>query len=122
MLTFDAAARDVCQARRIRTNTPLQALTTLNDPVCHEAAVALAEAMHTQGGIAYGYQRALLAPPSPETLIRLQQLYEDARAYFDQHPREAVSMACNEREDSTEIAALAVVANAIMNLDAFLTK
>jgi hypothetical protein len=122
LLGFDAASRDYCLARRLRTNTPLQALTTLNDPVYHEAALGLAEQMMRSGGIAYGYRRALLRAPSPTALQALQQLHDRSLAYYEAHPQEAAFMACNEREDSPRLAALAVVANAILNLDEFLTR
>src|SRR5262249_34822268 len=50
MITFDGGSGEVCQIRRIRTNTPLQALVTLNDPVYLEAAAGLARRMITEGG------------------------------------------------------------------------
>ena len=50
MATFDAPSREVCTVRRPRTNTPLQALVTLNDPVYVEAAQALARRMVREGG------------------------------------------------------------------------
>ena len=49
MVTFDSPSREFCQSRRIRTNTPLQALVTLNDPVYIEAAQALATYMQQHG-------------------------------------------------------------------------
>ena len=50
MATFDAPNREVCTLRRVRTNTPLQALVTLNDPVYIEAAQALARRIVASGG------------------------------------------------------------------------
>src|SRR5438105_15939816 len=50
MATFDAPNREVCTVRRVRTNTPLQALVTLNDPVYIEAAQALARRILSSGG------------------------------------------------------------------------
>jgi hypothetical protein len=49
MITFDSPSREFCQLRRLRTNTPLQALVTLNDPVYVEAAQRLAETMQKRG-------------------------------------------------------------------------
>ena len=50
MTTFDAPSREICSVRRIRTNTPLQAFVTLNDPVYVEAAQALARRIVARGG------------------------------------------------------------------------
>jgi len=50
MTTFDAPERTYCNVRRLRTNTPLQALVTLNDPVYVEAAQALARRLLKEGG------------------------------------------------------------------------
>ena len=67
MATFDAPNREVCTLRRTRTNTPLQSLVTLNDPVFVEAAQALARraiehASAVEEQIAYAFRRCLLAP------------------------------------------------------------
>ncbi|MDA0379429.1 MAG: DUF1553 domain-containing protein, partial [Bacteroidetes bacterium] len=101
MLTFDAPSREFCVSRRIRTNTPLQALVTLNDPAFWEAAEGLARRMEAAADspaaqAALGYQLALGRPPSAATRATLTALAEEAP--------------------------LPVVANTIMNLDAFLTK
>src|SRR5205085_9178181 len=70
LATFDAPSREVCQVRRPRTNTPLQALELLNDVTYVEAARQLAQRMLTEGGttpesrIAYGFRRATARPPS----------------------------------------------------------
>ncbi len=101
MLTFDAPSREFCVSRRIRTNTPLQALVTLNDPAYWEAAEALAARMEEAADSpeeqsAAGYLMALGRPPSEATRQTLASLAEDTP--------------------------LPVVANTILNLDAFLTK
>ena len=101
MLTFDAPSREFCVSRRVRTNTPLQALVTLNDQAFWEAAEALASRMEDaadspDGQVAAGYRMALGRPPSEATRSTLTSLAEDAP--------------------------LPVVANTILNLDAFLTK
>ena len=51
MATFDAPSREICTVRRVRTNTPLQAFVTLNDPVYVEAAQALARRIVAEGGV-----------------------------------------------------------------------
>src|SRR5438270_10007871 len=76
MTTFDAPERTSCTVRRIRTNTPLQALVTLNDPVYVEAAQALARRVVTHGAttaerIAYGFRLVLARPPSEKETQRL---------------------------------------------------
>lgn len=137
MLSFDGSSREVCTQRRIRTNTPLQALVTLNDPVYVETAVALARHMQQQGGkdiaacIRWGYETAMYKPLPDNKLTVLQQLYNDALQEYRKKPGNADTLlvayrdmpeAAGKQKDKTELAALTVVANAIMNLDEFLTK
>jgi hypothetical protein len=142
MVTFDAPSRETSVARRIRTNTPLQALVTLNDPVYVEAAQALARhALNATDGTAPAsiermYRRALLHAPRAETVQVLYRLYQDAVAHYQDHPAEAGALlrvgalsppvpdasagAPRAVDGAAEIAGLTVVANAIMNLDAFI--
>ena len=81
MATFDAPNREVCTVRRTRTNTPLQALVTLNDPVYVEAAQALARRIMADGGrspaerVQYGFRLCLARPPNAAEAARLVQLY-----------------------------------------------
>ncbi|AQG80702.1 hypothetical protein AWR27_16040 [Spirosoma montaniterrae] len=108
MVTFDSPQRNLCVSRRIRTNTPLQALTTLNDTVYVEAAQHLARYMQRRGRtlpeqISAGYQRILFRQPSPAKLMLLKQLYAEATI-------------------TTDKKGLTLVANAILNLDETLTK
>ena len=91
MVSFDAPTRDVCVSRRIRTNTPLQALVTLNDPVFVEAAQALAR--HMLGGgsssdqrVRIGFRRALGREPDSATLARLRALHQVAARHYRAHP------------------------------------
>ena len=126
-ITFDVQSRTVCASRRIRTNTPLQALVMLNDPVYLEAANALGALMvkyssDVKKGIAYGYQKALSKNADLETLELLGELYKDALKKYDQV--EAFEGIDND-EAYAEIGLngpMAVVANAILNLDAFVMK
>lgn len=130
METFDVAPRQVCVSRRIRTNTPLQALVTLNDPVFVETAKHLAVRMQKEGGttitgqIQKGYQLALGQDIRPEKQKVFEQLYQKSLQDFEQHPNLTAEMLGETKadENATQIAALVVVANAIMNLDEFLTK
>ena len=87
LIAFDAPSREVCVAQRGPTNTPLQALVTLNDPVYVEAAQALARRMSGSGGdvasqIRAGYRQALQRDPDAATLARLLALYDTAAASY----------------------------------------
>ncbi len=125
MVAFDSPSREFCVSRRIRTNTPLQALVTLNDTVYLEAAMALAEKMVDEGkgdiqqAIQFGYKQALLVEPDSETVDILHHLYESART----PQARKVAKSDDQLEFSqADLEPLLVVANAILNLDAFLTK
>src|SRR5690606_32235868 len=84
MTTFDATSREVCTIRRIATNTPLQALVTLNDPVYVEAAQALARRVMQEPAATvseratYAFRLCVTRPPSDAEVTRLVQLYETA--------------------------------------------
>ena len=124
MIAFDGPSREFCVTRRIDTNTPLQALVTLNDPVFVEAAQTLAKQMQQAGEattdqLRFGYEQAVVNPIEPDKLEQLQKLYTEAQQYYQENPEEVVKMAGLE---DAELAALAVVANAILNLDEFVTK
>ncbi|MGM9510313.1 MULTISPECIES: DUF1553 domain-containing protein [Larkinella] len=126
MITFDSPSREFCQLRRLRTNTPLQALVTLNDPVYVEAAQHLADWMRYQGKtpeqqIQAGFQRIMLRPLSPAKLAVLTQLYRTTKTHYQQQPEEARKLlACTD--GTPELAALAVTANTMLNLDEVVTK
>ena len=107
LIAFDGAQRNVCSARRIRTNTPLQALVTLNDSVYVDLARQFAKRMRKEGGalpqqqIAKGYEMMLYKPMKPEKLKIFMDLYQQAGA--------------NEK-------AMDLVANALLNLDEVVMK
>jgi len=127
-ISFDATSREVCLVQRIRTNTPLQALVTLNDPVYQEAARNLALKMEQAGAkditlaIGEGYRQAMLKPIPDEKLQVLEELYRKAYQKYKQEPEEARKLLDQDPGSSPHRAALTIVANAIMNLDEFLTK
>lgn len=129
MLSFDGTAREVCLARRIRTNTPLQALATLNDNAFLEMARHLAARMEKEGSkdvamqISKGYEMTMFHPISKEKLEALQKLYSQAAAAFEKDKDKACEM-INNGNDKTDAgkAALILVANAMLNLDEFITK
>jgi hypothetical protein len=128
MISFDTPSREFCVTRRIRTNTPLQALITLNDPVYIEAAQHLAQKMIEEGGeqledrLTYGYQLVLIKEPNQSTLTVLKGLYEDTFADYQDDSRNAVELVGDSEQATPELAAYMVVANAMMNLDGFVMK
>jgi hypothetical protein len=131
LLTFDAAGREVCVSRRIRTNTPLQALVTLNDTVYLEAARGLAYQMEESGGtledkLKKGYELAVFNSPSAAKLAIIQDLYTKANQHYAENPTELAAFLGKQdgahSPEKPHIAALIVVANAIMNLDEFVMK
>lgn len=125
-LTFDASEHDVSLARRIPTNTPLQALVTLNDPVYQEAAEALARRMMKEtdaldGRLRYGARLVLSRDPTEGELATLRRLYEEATA-APAGPR-IVKIAARTTGSSTkEFVAMTAVASVLFNLDAALTR
>lgn len=126
-ITFDAGSREVCTISRTVTNTPLQALVTLNDPVYQEAAFHLALRMYRSDAadpISWAYERLLLQPISPEKQEHLQSLYAFALEDFssDTAAMEEWLQFAEDEQKNPELAALALIANALMNLDEFLTK
>ena len=121
MATFDSPSREFCVSRRIRTNTPLQALVSLNDPVFIEAAQALAERMQkAKDPITAGYTYAMGTSPNREALDVLTALYTDAFTHYTEGTEDAARLIGDH--ESAELAALTIVANAILNLDQFLMK
>jgi len=132
MTTFDAPNREVCAVRRARTNTPLQALVTLNDPVHVEAAQALARRMMRGGDAAaraaLGFRLVLARPPAAEEIGRLVALHAEAREQLGKDPERALRLGtvplgpAPEGADAVELAAWTVVANVILNLDETLMK
>jgi len=121
MMTFDGSAREVCMARRIRTNTPLQALVTLNDSVYVEAATNLALKMIASSPIVreqvkYGFEQALGHAPSDAELNVLVGLHEKVSGGLIKKVRAANGGFPGGDE------AMTLVASAILNLDEFITK
>jgi hypothetical protein len=133
MATFDAPNREVCALRRTRSNTPLQALVTLNDPVYLEAARALGRRMSCAPGstadrLRYGFELCLVRPPTEMELKRLLEFHEEALAHYDQRPELARAMAGTvsepppAAEEIRQLAAWAAIGNVLLNLDETLMK
>ena len=133
MELFDATTREVCQIRRITTNTPLQALVTLNDPVYVEASIAmairwLAQTQSPIDRISQGFAAAMVRPIEASELDRFEKLLDRAREYFHQNPDSARALLANYPEsidptiDVQELAAWSMLTSALLNLDEFLTR
>src|SRR5262249_37655133 len=131
---FNAPSREVCTVRRERTNTPLQALVTLNDPQFVESARLLAQRALEQGGetneqkIDYISQRLRGRSFRSDELAVVQTSLFKLNAYYQSNPDEAVrllSVGESKAEPALAPATLAtwtMLANELMNLDEFLNK
>jgi Protein of unknown function (DUF1553)/Protein of unknown function (DUF1549)/Planctomycete cytochrome C len=129
MMSFDGVAREVCTSRRIRTNTPLQALVTLNDSFYLVAARHFAYRMQEQGGkdvrqaISKGYKMAMYKPISNAKLEALTKLYDESLNQFKKDKdKTCETIGVMDEHNNPETAALVVVANAMLNLDELITK
>jgi uncharacterized protein DUF1553/uncharacterized protein DUF1549/cytochrome c len=125
-LTFDASDHDVSLARRIPTNTPLQALVTLNDPVYQEASEALAARMMKETDalderLRYGARLVLSRDPTDGELATLRRLYDEALA-APAAPRVVKVAASAKGSSGKELTALTAVASVLFNLDAALSR
>ena len=137
LMTFDATSREFCTVRRVRTNTPLQALTTLNDEAYFEAAQALAarvirEARVPPGSSAsidraraiYGFRLVATRTPADAEVDRIVASYARQLERFRKDPAaapRAIRFPIAD-VDAAEQAAWTLVANALLNLDEALTK
>ncbi|MBX2843864.1 MAG: DUF1553 domain-containing protein [Flammeovirgaceae bacterium] len=135
MVTFDGPARNICTSRRIRTNTPLQALVLMNDSIYFEMSFAFARRMYEQNQnlretIKNGYEMAMIYPPDSARVAILEEYYYDTEKYYEKNPetmRGVLMGYQSEREnesfaDSLKLASLTMVGNIMMNLDEFITK
>ena len=130
LMTFDAPDSNVCVVRRERTNTPLQALTLLNDPVFVECAQALGRRLHEeQPGdakerIRQAVRLCLSREPTPPEVARLERLHADLLSLAKSRPEEAAKLVGPRKAlgDAAEAAAWVGLARALMNLDEFVTR
>jgi hypothetical protein len=125
LLNFDATSREVCTVRRVRTNTPLQALSALNDPAFFEAAQALARRVVAEGGqqprsrAELAFRLCVARLPKPGELDRMLNWEEKERQFFDGHREDAKKLTGAE---DPELAAWTMFSNVLLNLDETLTK
>ena len=133
MVAFDAPDRTSCIVKRPRTNTPLQALTLLNDPVYVEAALALARRMARDEGrgtrderITYGFRLCLARQPISREIALLRQIHDQALTKYQANPaaaRALVQSAVGAKDlDAVEWTAWFQVATVLLNLDETITK
>ena len=133
MTTFDAPSREFCVLRRNRSDTPLQALNTLNDPAFIEAAQALARKIAAAPGdgksrATFAFRTVLARMPKPEEIARLAKLFDSELSRYLNDRAAAEKMATSElgkpagSANLAELAAWTVVANVLLNLDETITK
>jgi hypothetical protein len=133
LTTFDAPSRELCTARRITTNTPLQALTTLNDPVFFEAAQHLAARVVAEAGpgsearAVLGFRLCVSRKPTPEELRRIVQFQREQRRKFEVDPEAAIAVVEGTWDEAmrvspAELASWILVSNVLLNLDETVTR
>ena len=133
MVTFDAPNREVCVARRSRTNTPLQSLVLLNDPTYIEAARALALLMIAAGGddeqrIHAGFRRSVARDAHADELPLIIELLKESRDRFQTTPALATELnkvgtiPSTPNLDPAEVAAWTIVASTLLNMDETISK
>jgi hypothetical protein len=135
-MAFDAPPADQSCVRRIRSNTPLQALVTLNDPTFHQAARWLGWRALSQGGndttrLDWLFQRCASRRPTAEERAILMRLLSAARSEFAGRPGEATVFALSDPKSPPplpegsgvgDLAAWAAVGRAVLNLDEVVNK
>ena len=132
-VNFDSPDRASCVVMRPRTNTPLQALTLLNDPAYIEMAQALARRIATErSGLSirerasYGFRLCVAREPIPEELDELEAVYRRELARFSSDKKAVAALAGNVKgmtdAQQVELAAWFFVANVLLNLDETITK
>jgi hypothetical protein len=134
MMSFNAAAREVCTVRNGRTNTPLQALTLMNNKLFVEAARFLAERMIREGGsarrsrLAHGFRLVTGREPREREAVALVRAHEDFLKQFsgrEDAARKLLSQGEAPRDrdlDVTDHAAMTMVGSILLNLDEAITK
>ncbi len=135
MLAFDAPTRETCTVRRPRTNTPLQALTLLNDTTYIEAARVLAQRMMTepklttpQARISYAFRLAMARLPESDEVNILLELYQKQLKEYQHNKQAAARMIVvgeskpDQTLDVIKLAAWTTIASVILSMDETVTK
>ena len=131
---FDAPSREECTAARSRSNTPLQALSLLNDPTFVEAARVFAARIMREGGtepdarVAWAYREAVLRPPEPAIAAELRRVHDQHLAHYRAHVEDAKQLVADgdaptaDDLDPAELAAWTSVARVVLNLHETITR
>ena len=128
LASFDAPTTVQSCPRRERSNTPLQALTLMNDPLFVQCARELARRAITHSDddrqrIRYIVQRAVARPPAPEDFRDLETLLAAARAHYRAHQEATARIAGEDlAADPREGAAWVVLARTVLNVDEVITR
>ncbi|HEX4415582.1 MAG TPA: DUF1553 domain-containing protein [Lacipirellulaceae bacterium] len=134
MATFDAPSWEICQVKRARTNTPLQALALLNDVTYTEAARKLAERMLTEGGnsadsqLSFAFRLATSRTPTSSELTTLRASLQNYLDRYRQSPASAEQFISqgesprNKSLDTCDLAAHTAVASILLNMDEAISK
>lgn len=139
-MTFDAPNPSESCPRREYSNTPLQALTLMNNPTFVECTQGLARRMFLASAplstpcapnafgdqrLSYGFELCLGRKPSRPELLRLEKLFDDARRLVARDRKSAAALLGNvdiDQPDIDEAAGMVLVAQVLMNLDEFVTR
>ena len=131
-MTFDATSREYCTVRRVRTNTPLQALTLLNDAASFESARALADRIMREPSdrsirarVAFAFKLVLSREARPAEIDRIASLVASEREHYAADRDAAAKTAGafdRSAADLPERAAWTIVANVLLNLDEAVTR
>ena len=125
LTVFDAPSREFCTARRSRSDTPLQALTTLNDPAFFEAAQAMARRIEQEGGASeldraiYAFRLATSRRPAAQEVDAILSAFTKNRRRFAGDLKEAAAVS---GKPDAELASWTMLSNTLLNLDEALTK
>ena len=133
MLLFDAPSREICIVKRSRTNTPLQALSLLNEVTYVEAARKLAERMvrHSETTVAeklkFGFRTVTGRTPSDLELKLLEESWNEDRAYYGANLQQAeqltqIGESKSQVESIADLAAYTLAGNVLLNLDEVITR
>ncbi|MBY0232627.1 MAG: PSD1 and planctomycete cytochrome C domain-containing protein [Gemmataceae bacterium] len=128
---FDTAARQVCEVKPVRTNTPIHALVTLNDVAYAEAYRVMASRVLREGGedkLGWLFKLATARTPTARERAVLSRAMERLRAQYKADPASAKEVLkagewpVDEKADAAELAAWAGVCSLVMNLDEAITR